>query len=448
MAEQQKIIKGPARVEGIHSSGKGWVNHEGKNVFIEGVIPGEEIMFVSGRRNMGFRTGTITEIALPSPFRNKPFCKHHDECSGCNWQHVSYEHQLTLKHTILCEALKKYQILTPHVPPVIPSPSLHHYRHRVEYSFSDVAALGFHKSGAPERIYNITECSLQRQPSRSICEWLLDFAITHQIPLYNLHSGTGFLRSLSIRVTSHETMVVIGFAKDDPEQRELLCKNLLIQFPDIQALCWTIHESPVHSQQQGIIHAYGNTRPFVYEQLSGITFRIHSSSFFQPNPAQADVIFNRISEWAELKGSEKIYDLYTGIGTIALFLARLGGNVLGIEGNAQAIEDAKVNASLNHISNANFMTGDILDTFNKAFIEKQEFPDIIVLDPPRSGTLIEIKKTINASQAKKVIYLSCNPVSLAFDLKQLTEVYRVTRIQPFDMLPHTHHLETLVLLER
>lgn len=444
--KQQRIIKGPAQVVGIHSSGKGWVNHEGKNVYIEGVIPGEEIMFVSGRRNMGFRTGTITENPFPSPFRNKPFCKHHDECSGCNWQHVNYEHQLAMKRSILCEALKKYQIHTPPVPPVIPSPSLHHYRHRVEYSFSDAAALGFHKSGAPDRIYNITECTLQRQPSRSICEWLLDFAIAHHIPLYNLHSRTGLLRSLSIRVTSHETMVVIGFAKDDPERRELLCKNLLVRFPDIHALCWTIHESPAHGQQQGIIHAYGNTRPFIYELIGGLTFRMHASSFFQPNPAQAGIIFNRICEWAELKGREKIYDLYTGIGTIALFLARQGGDILGIEGNAQAVEDAKVNAGLNHIPNARFMTGDILETFNNSFIEKQGNPDIIVLDPPRSGTLIEIKKTINASLAKKVIYLSCNPVSLAFDLKQLTEVYQVTRIQSFDMLPHTHHLETLVML--
>jgi 23S rRNA (uracil1939-C5)-methyltransferase len=182
--------------------------------------------------------------------------------------------------------------------------------------------------------------------------------------------------------------------------------------------------------------------------LGGNRFRMHASSFFQPNTRQAEQIFLTARDWANLSGHEKVYDLYTGVGTIALFLASNAGDVLGIEGSPLAIEDAMENASENGIKNVEFLTGDILETFKPEFLLKHGKPDLIVLDPPRSGTLIEIKKTINTSGAKKVLYLSCNPVSLAFDLKQLTEVYRVIRIQPYDMLPHTHHLETLVLLER
>jgi 23S rRNA (uracil1939-C5)-methyltransferase len=215
----------------------------------------------------------------------------------------------------------------------------------------------------------------------------------------------------------------------------------------VESLCWTIHLSHQHSQLQGEIIPFGETEPYLYKMIGGNRFRVHASSFFQPNVHQAEKIFGTIREWAGLNGTENVYDLYTGVGTIALFLAPGAKQVTGIEGSAVAIEDAQNNARMNGIENVNFMTGDILETFKPDFLQRKGKADLIVLDPPRSGTLIEIKKTINTSGAKKVIYLSCNPVSLAFDLKQLTEVYRVTRIQPFDMLPHTHHLETLVMLE-
>jgi 23S rRNA (uracil1939-C5)-methyltransferase len=227
-----------------------------------------------------------------------------------------------------------------------------------------------------------------------------------------------------------------------------MMKCLLKEFSGIISLNWTVHLSPSHSQLQGKIVPFGNNKSFIYETLDKYRFRVHASSFFQPNASQAVRIFQTIAEWAALKGIERVYDLYTGIGTIALFLASRSGHVTGIEGSATAIEDAKANAVSNGMQNVDFLKGDILETFTPDFIRKSGNPHVIVLDPPRSGTLIEIKKTINVSGAEKIIYLSCNPVSLAFDLKQLTEVYKVTRIQPFDMLPHTHHLETLVLMEK
>jgi 23S rRNA (uracil1939-C5)-methyltransferase len=237
-------------------------------------------------------------------------------------------------------------------------------------------------------------------------------------------------------------------AKDIPCQRETLLSGIMEAFPQIVSLNYTVHLSAEHSQMQGEIIPFGNTVPYLRETIAGVKFRIHASSFFQPNVSQAENIFVTARDWAGLKGHEKVYDLYTGVGTLALFLAGRSGHVTGIEGSLPAIADAEENAIQNNIQNTEFICGDILDTFKSPFISRHGKPDLIVLDPPRSGTLIEIKKTINASGAKKVLYLSCNPVSLAFDLKQLCEAYHISMIQPFDMLPHTHHLETLVLLER
>lgn len=449
MNAQEKVVRGPVKAGQIHSSGKVVAEIGGKNYFLDGGIPGEDILFVSGRRKMGFRTGDITEIVEPSPFRIHPYCRHHGECNGCNWQHIDYSHQLELKRRILLNALEKYGIEVAEIPAVIPSPSVSHYRHRTEYTFSARNnAFGFHNGEAGE-VSDITECQLQPEPAGSICQFVREYIRTENPGLYDHNQKTGFLRSFSIRIsTTGETMVIAGFGEDDPSKRNAFLHALQQNFPVITSINWTIHESPRHSQMQGTIHSTGKSVPYIFEKAGNLDFRVHAGSFYQPNPAQASVIFSKVREWADLTGNELIYDLYTGVGTIALYLAASAMKVIGIEGSAQAIEDATENARINGIINAEFITGDILETFRPEFLKKHGNPDVIVLDPPRSGTLIEIKKTINSSGAAKVIYLSCNPVSLAFDLKQLTEVYRVNRIQPFDMLPNTHHLETLVMLKR
>jgi 23S rRNA (uracil1939-C5)-methyltransferase len=462
-AIQQKTIRGPVRLEQMHSSGRSVAISEGKSFYIDFGIPGEEVTYALERRKQGFRSGKVINVVAPSPHTIDPFCMHFYECGGCPWQHIEYSHQLTLKRTILCNALAKYEILTPEVPPVIPSPEIHYYRHRVEYAFSansyndassterteSSPALGYHRFDKPGQIIDIKECFLQQQPSRAICEFIKSYALDHHLDFYDHEYKTGFLRSLSIRVSgSGETMVVVGFNEDQPLARENMLRKLLQEFSAIVSLCWTIHLSHSHGQLQGEIIPFGDAEPFLYKMLGGNRFRVHASSFFQPNPHQAEKIFMTIEEWANLSGTEKVYDLYTGIGTIALTLAPGAKHVTGIEGSPGAIEDARENANMNGIENAEFLVGDILETFKPEFLDNHGKADLIVLDPPRSGTLIEIKKTINQSGAKKVIYLSCNPVSLAFDLKQLTEVYKVTHIQPFDMLPHTHHLETLVMMEK
>jgi 23S rRNA (uracil1939-C5)-methyltransferase len=459
---QQKTIRGPVILGDIHSSGRCSGNLDHKNYYLDFGLPGEKVMFMMHRRKQGFRSGEVVEVVTPSQYRVDPFCMHHRDCGGCSWQHIKYAHQLTLKYEILSNALKRYGINTPEIPPVIPSPEIHYYRHRVEYTFASgigsrsmnnkakrQVSLGFHRYGEPTQVIDIRECFLQLQPSRSICEFIKSYALEHGLDFYDHEQKTGFLRSLSMRINrSGEVMLVIGFGEDRPSERGHLLKRLQQEFPTIVSLCWTVHPSPSHGQLQGEIIPFGNTDPYMYKIMAGNRFRIHASSFFQPNARQAENIFKVIRNWASLTGTENIYDLYTGIGTIAIFLAPGAKRVMGIEGSPLAVEDAKTNASINGIENVEFLTGDILETFKPNFLMKHGKPDIITLDPPRSGTLIEIKKTINTSGAGKVIYLSCNPVSLAFDLKQLTEAYQVTRIQPFDMLPHTHHLETLVLLEK
>jgi 23S rRNA (uracil1939-C5)-methyltransferase len=459
----QKVIGEPMKLVGIHSSGRCFGKNGNKNVYVDFGIPGETVTFSMGRRNQGFYSGQVIKPISPSPYRIVPFCGHYPLCGGCSWQHINYAHQLLLKRQILCNALEKYDIATPEVPQVIPSPQTLYFRHRMEYTFaassyeeqtSDQSipskpALGFHLSGEPGKVIDIKECYLQADPSRTLCDTIKSFAMDHSMDFYDHENKTGFLRSLSIRVNnSGEVMVLVGFYDDRPELRNELLNFLMLSFPQIVSLCWTIHLSHTHSQLQGEIIPFGDTKPFIHETLAGYRFRIQAGSFFQPNVLQAEQILLTAKDWTELSGNEKVYDLYTGVGTIALFLASMATHITGIEGSSGAIEDAQENTSLNGIRNVEFLTGDILETFKSGFLAEHGKPDLVVLDPPRSGTLIEIKKTINTSGANKVLYLSCNPVSLAFDLKQLTEVYKVTRIQSFDMLPHTHHLETLVMLEK
>jgi len=459
---RSRKIEDPLLLEGIHSSGKSIASHIGKKYYIDYGIPGETVKVELDTRKKGFYGGKVSEIIQPSDKRINPFCKHFGTCGGCSWQHIDYELQLELKRTILQNAFQKYSIVTPEIPAVIPSPEIRFFRHRMEYSFaadgwtdqphsidSTAPAMGFHLAGGANQVINIDECYLQADPCREICEGIKIFALQNNIPFYNHHENSGFLRSLSIRITlSGDILLVLGFANENPALLDKLIQYIRSRFPIISSLCYTIHSTEKHSQLQGTIIPCDDSSGYIFEHLDGFSFRIFASSFFQPNALQAGNIYKLAREWAGLTGRERVIDLYCGIGTISLFLASFSKDVLGIEGSEAAIEDARENARLNGIKNAKFIVGDILHTFNAGFLSEYGKPNLIVLDPPRSGTLIEIKKTILASGAEKILYLSCNPVSLAFDLRQLCEGYTVTRIHPFDMLPHTSHLETLVLLEK
>ena len=445
--KQQKLLRGPALVTGVHSSGNFIIGSSGKNIYIEQTITDEEVTYRLERNKKGYRLGRLENIVTPSVHRIKPVCSHFGECGGCNWQHINYHHQLRLKHHILTEALNKYSVAVPPLPPVIASPSLYYYRHRIEYAITPDGRPGFHRQGNSGKIADIRECYLQQQPSRDICDFVSDFIKEIQNQNLNDQPPAELLTSLSIRVNRKgECMVETGLTSNESKITGILIDKLIKQFPGIISVVQSIKQPDGTNKFNGDKSGCISGTPYIHERLNQRNFRISAPSFFQPNVEQAEQIINTLMLWAEFAGNETVYDLYTGVGSIALSVAPYVKGVTGIEGNTYAIEDARENAIFNKIYNVQFITGDILQTFNSGFIRENGKPSVIILDPPRSGTLIEIKKTINASGAAKVIYLSCNPVSLAFDLKQLSEVYTVEKIMAFDMFPHTHHLETLVLL--
>lgn len=293
----------------------------------------------------------------------------------------------------------------------------------------------------------IKECYLQRQPSREIYESLNQFCLQHRYKYYNAIDNTGLLKNLTIRTSVlGDLMIIVGFAEEDESLRNEILNFFKNQFPEITSLYYsiqTINSKGFYDEE--FFHYSGNSA--ICEKIDKLKFQISPGSFFQPNPFQAVNIYRKIKEFASLNKNDFVYDLYTGTGTIACYLANEAGRIFGIEGSEIAVADARINAALNGFKNLEFLTGDILETFKPEFVIKNGKPDVIILDPPRSGTLVEIKKTIVWSEPSRIVYISCNPVSLAWDLKQLCEKYNITAIQPFDMFPHTHHLETLVLLE-
>jgi 23S rRNA (uracil1939-C5)-methyltransferase len=438
----------------IHSGGKAVGQYNGKNIFVPLGIPGETVDVVLDRRQRGFYSGAIELIKEQAANRVHPFCLHHGVCGGCNWQHMSYPAQLYFKKRILENALKKYKIETPPIPDVIASKEIHYFRNKVEYSFASVSqngsanCLGFHPLETRHEIIDITDCRLQREPSRKIFKAAREIAVGCEIPFYHYPDRTGLIRNIVIRTsTTGETLVIAGFTADDKEKITTFLRQLKSEVPEISSLIYTVLTNPEMGYMDGELIPFHGDK-FLTEKIGNLTYIISPRAFFQPNPQQAFHIYEKILEYAGPANSGLMYDLYTGAGTIACYLASKTRKVIGIDGSADAIRDAGINAEINKLSNTEFICGDVLKTFNPEFVSSHGRPDIIILDPPRSGTLIEIKKTITGASPAKIIYVSCNPVSLAFDLTMLTNGYRVTQVQPFDMFPHTHHVETVVLLEK
>jgi 23S rRNA (uracil1939-C5)-methyltransferase len=444
----------------MHSAGRSIGKIGNRNVYIDFGVPGEIVSIeVKRRQKPGrFVLGSIQKIHSKSRHRTEPFCKHFGTCGGCNWQHINYETQLEWKRNILINALSKYGIATPIIPDVLASPQTIYYRNKLEYSFSShwclnekdeskcIQVLGFHLVNNPEKVIEIDECFLLNKQNNLICEEIKNFSLIHDYAYYNYQEKSGFLKSITFRTTSkNQIMVIVGFALDDQEGINKFLTFLQTHFSEFTSVYYYIFKDTEKKENNFKIKYFCGDQ-VIFEYIDDLKFQIGSSSFFQPNLNQAIEIYKKVKEFAQLKHSENVVDLYTGIGTIACYLSREANKVTGIEGSISAIEDANANAKINHIKNIEFITGDILKTFTQDFIKKRGKPDVIVLDPPRSGTLIEIKKTILASEPSRIIYISCNPVSLAWDLKQLTDKYKVVAIQPFDMFPHTHHLETVVLL--
>lgn len=441
---------------GLHSSGKSIGKWKNRNVFLEGGIPGEIAnLSIAKRQKKAFLEGSISKIINASGYRQKPACKHFVQCGGCNWMHIQYPHQLELKRQVLNNALDKYEIKVDNIHETFASPNILAYRNKLDFAFANVIGvngnssviLGFHPSGNPQQVFKVEECSLMDDKSIEVCEFIEEKANDNKCSVYDYQSEEGILRGLTLRKTLDDKWMLILQVSDNTETVDNLLKQVMERFSFVVSVyCCVIRGNDARHEDYQYIHVAGEK--YIFETLDEIRFRISPQSFFQPNPVQAANIFKKIAQIAEVSLGKFVYDLYTGVGTIPSFLSKHGCSVLGIEGNKYAIEDAKYSAEANGFNSLRFMVGDILETFTRDFVDKHGKADIVILDPPRSGTLMEIKKAIVYAEPETVIYLSCNPVSLAWDLKFLSEFYDVKELWPYDMFPNTHHVETLALLKK
>lgn len=466
MGRRDKELLENITIEAVASEGKALAHVNGKVVFVPFAIPGDVVNIQITKKRKGFMEGFVTELIEPSAQRIEPFCSHYGVCGGCKWQPLPYHLQLQNKEQQVIDQLRRIGNLEFDQPlPIMGSEKTQYYRNKLEYTFSSKRwiesmseadnlsekeryGLGFHIAGLFDKVLDIKHCYLQPEPSNEIRLFIREFALENDYTFFDLREQTGFLRTLVIRTTSTaEVMVIVVFANEDKEKRERLLEALKEKFPNITSLNWIINTKRNDSiSDLECFNYHGNK--YIFEQMEELRFRIGPQSFYQTNSEQAYRLYCVVREFAQLTGNEVLYDLYTGTGTIALFLAKMASKVVGIEYVESAIEDAKVNAKDNKIDNCSFFAGDMKDILSNQFVEQQGKPDVIILDPPRAGIHPDVAKVILEAAPTRVVYVSCNPATQARDIALMSENYKITKVQPVDMFPHTHHLENVVLLEK
>jgi len=418
------------------------------------------------KKRKAFFEGVATHFHTLSDKRTEPVCEHFGVCGGCKWQHMGYEHQLHFKQKEVENNLKRIgNIELPDITPILGSKEQYFYRNKMEFSFSDSRwltpeeinsdieiedrnALGFHIPGMWDKILDIKKCHLQQDPSNAIRLEVKNFANENEMTFFNPRKQEGLLRTLMIRTSSTgEIMVLIQFFEDDEENRTLLLNHLKEKFPEITSLLYVINSKGNDTiYDQEVICFAG--RDHIFEEMEGLQFKINAKSFYQTNSEQAYELYKITRDFAGLTGDELVYDLYTGTGTIAQFVSKNAKKVVGVESVPEAIEDAQANALHNSISNAEFFVGDMKNVFNNEFIEAHGQPDVIITDPPRDGMHKQVVEQLLQVAPPKIVYVSCNSATQARDLALMKEKYEVTKVQPVDMFPQTHHVENVVLLEK
>ncbi len=438
----------------------------GRVIFLKNAIPGDVVDVQTTKQRTAYYEGEAIKFHTLSERRTEPVCEHFGVCGGCKWQHMKYEDQLFFKEKEVVNNLTRLgKIELPATTPISGSEKQYFYRNKMEFSFSDSRwltkeeiesdieidnrnALGFHIPGAWDKILQIDKCWLQQDPSNAIRNSVNEFATENNIPFFNARNHTGVLRTMMIRTTSTgEIMVLIQFFQENKEQRELLLDFLKEEFPQITSLQYVINgkaNDTIYDQEVICYHG----RDHIFEEMEGLKFKINAKSFYQTNSEQAYELYKITREFAGLSGEELVYDLYTGTGTIAQFVAKKAKKVVGVEAVPEAIEDAKANAAFNNIDNCVFYAGDMKNVFNAQFIEENGTPDVIITDPPRDGMHKDVVQQILNIAPEKVVYVSCNSATQARDLSLMDAVYKVAKVQPVDMFPQTHHVENVVLLEK
>lgn len=439
---------------------------DGRVIFLDNAIPGDVVDVQTFKKRKGYYEGKATQFHKFSEYRAEPSCEHFGHCGGCKWQNMSYDKQLFYKQQEVTNNLIRIGHLeVPEPTPILGCDTPYFYRNKMEFSFSNNRwitseeinsekpinsrnALGFHIPGMWDKILNINKCWLQANPSNAIRNNIKLFAEQQNIPFFDPKKQTGVLRTLMIRTSSTgEIMVVIQFFSDCENQRIALLDFIIKKFPEITSLQYVINNKANDSiYDQEVICYHG--RDHIFETMEDLKFKINAKSFYQTNSNQAYELYKITRDFANLTGNELVYDLYTGTGTIAQFLAKKAKKVVGIEAVPDAIAAAKENAILNDILNVNFFVGDMKSVFNKDFIESNGHPDVIVTDPPRNGMHPDVVSQILNIAPNKIVYVSCNSATQARDLAMLNLTYKITKTQAVDMFPQTHHVENVVLLEK
>lgn len=451
-------------IEEMVAEGKCLARHENRVIFITGVAPGDVVDIRVTKQKKTFWEGVPVNFVSLSELRVEPFCEHFGVCGGCKWQHISYDTQLLYKNKQVKDNLERIgKVVLPPIDPILGSAKTTYYRNKLEYTFSDNAwltneqiksgneydrdALGFHIPGRFDKILDIKHCYLQVEPSNGIRLSVKKYAKDHQYEFNDLYKMDGFLRNLIIRTTNTgDLMVILQVYHNHINKIYGLLDFLYQAFPQITSLQYVVNNKGNETFHDLNVICYKG-EPFIHEEMEGLRFRIGPKSFYQTNSEQAYELYRLTREMASLTGSELVYDLYTGAGTIANFVARNCREVVGVEYIQSAIEDARLNSEINNITNTKFFAGDMKDVLTYEFVQEHGLPDVIITDPPRAGMHPEVVSRILEINPKRIVYVSCNPATQARDLELLSEKYVVKRVQPVDMFPQTHHVENIVLLE-
>ena len=459
-------------IENIGAEGKSLARVDNMVVFVKEAVPGDVVDLQVFRKKGRYMEARVVKYHRYSEQRTEPFCDHFGICGGCKWQHLPYDRQLFYKQQQVEDAFRHIAgIEIPGTLPILASDPTTRYRNKLEYTFSNhrwlmdheaasdtplehTNAVGLHVPGRFDKVVDIDTCYLQEEPTNQVRNLLRELSLEKGLSFYDHRTNEGLLRNLIIRTTTlGEVMVILSVQYDEPVVYELL-EKVKQEFtgvspdgvPDLTSLMYTINPKKNETLYDQEIITYAG-RDHIFEKLEDLTFKIGPKSFFQTNSTQALELYRKTREFAGLTGKETVYDLYTGTGTIANFMAPGAGTVVGIESVPESIEDAKVNSRINSIGNTRFFAGDMKEIFTGSFIKEQGKPDVIITDPPRAGMHTKVVEQILKIAPRRIVYVSCNPATQARDVELMGSAYEVKKIQPVDMFPHTHHVENIALLE-
>lgn len=463
MRIKEEIIIEDLEILDAGAEGKAIARHNDVVIFVSHAVPGDiaDVKVVKKKRR--FMEAVIVNLKKKSPLRVESVCKHFGLCGGCKWQCMDYAGQIEFKRKqVEDNFIRIGKLDVCEIPPTIGADPIYFYRNKLEYAFADrrwltpseisdesiqqSPGLGFHVPNIFDKVIDISECHLQAEPSNTIRNVIRTYALQNGLSFYNARQWTGLMRNIIIRTTPDgQVMLIVVFGYLDDAIFPLM--NFIgDRFPEITSLNYVVNEKKNDTISDLQVHLFKGV-PYLEEKMEDLTFRVGPISFYQTNSKQAYVLYSLTRDFAQLTGDEIVYDLYTGTGTIANFVARNAKKVVGVEYVEPAIEDAKINSKLNNIDNTVFYAGDMAKVLNAKFVEENGHPDVVITDPPRAGMHPDVLENLLEMEAKRIVYVSCNPASQARDLAILEQKYKITKVQPVDMFPHTHHVENVVCLE-